>query len=157
MSKLLFLLLIQCIAANVYASIDSCAGFDVKAGILDKGKDGYYYVSRETKIIPMITIENNPNFRFGISIKSKNDSNFRIRATVTIPKTTNLNFDRDIDPKVNNELITINFPESDAPGESVLENYFNNGDSLGLYIFKIYINNTYCNTIDFTAVRDNNS
>lgn len=127
--------------------------FVIKAGLMKKINDEKYIVYKETTHIPYITEQMDPNFFFGYTLHSKSDIPFYHYAVLDVPSENN----------VSGDYININIKKKSegrvvVTTKKVLNKYYGynwstleKNDKIGLYKFKIYINDKLLTIIDFNV------
>lgn len=126
--------------------------FDIKFGLIKKDTAGKYYVSEETTTLPLRHKDDNPDFRFGYSVKSQSDSSFTSYFVMHFPSMPQQYTGVMKDATKNTDTKTVQSPVKTSSGSFTYWMRFDRGDPPGQYKIDIWINDKFAKTIGFTVI-----
>lgn len=125
--------------------------FNIKFGLIKKDTAGKYYVSEETTTLPLRHKDDNPDFRFGYSVKSQAESSFTSYFVMHFPTMPQQYTGVMKDAAKNTDTKTVQSPVKTSSGSFTYWMRFDRGDPPGQYKIDIWINDKLARTIDFTV------
>ena len=127
--------------------------FDIKFGLIKKDTAGKYYVSEETTTLPLRHKDDNPDFRFGYSVKSQANTSFSSYFVMHFPSMPQ-QYTGDLKEAAKKDTDkTVQSPVKTAVGDFAYSLRFDRGDPVGQYKMDIYINDKLARSIDFQVVQ----
>ena len=148
------LLLLLPVISYADFSVDPDSIPTITCGIANKYKDRLI-ISNQTKKIPFITKQENPNFNFGCKIHSPGNV-FELHAEITTPQAKNLT--SDIDRTKNNKYKTVRITTKPQifrnTGNISLK--LNEDDPQGNYEIKLFIDNEHVGDMLFDVNKSYN-
>ena len=126
--------------------------FIIRYGLMQKEGDKHH-VYKQTSNILLISKSENPDYKFGYTIKSKNNSNFEFYHVMYVPKSAEYKSQLPLQVKNMEEYDVLRFKPQAVGGYSASALRFNEGDNPGEYKFEIFINDELAKTIVFDVSR----
>ena len=151
MKKSLKLTIVVLLMIALHAVQALANDFDIKFGLIKKDSAGKYYVYEETTTLPLRHKDDNPDFRFGYSVKSQADTSFTSYFVMHFPSMPQQYTGGLKDAAKNTDAKTVQSPMKTSSGSFTYWMRFDRGDPPGQYKIDIWINGKPERTIDFTV------
>jgi len=152
MRKSLKLTIVVLLTIALHAVPALAGDFDVKFGLIKKDTAGKYYVSEETTTLPLRHKDDNPDFRFGYSVKTQADTSFTSYFVMHFPSMPQQYTGVMKDAAKNTDAKKVQSPVKTSSGSFTYWMRFDRGDPPGQYKIDIWINDKLARTIDFTVI-----